>query len=200
MESARARARRALREAVLEKAVAQVSEGGWESLRMADVAAAVGVSRQTVHNEFGTKAGLGEALVHRETQLFLDAVRARLAMPDEDPLRGVEEALAHTFTEAAGNPLLHAVLTSTRGGGGSLLPLLTTRSEPLLQAASGVLRGHLQARLPEVPDASLDVVVDALVRLSVSHLVLPSSPPAETARRLTDLARTYLQSLGEPTG
>ncbi|MGQ5228634.1 helix-turn-helix domain-containing protein, partial [Streptomyces sp. yara] len=38
----------------------------WSAVRMVDVAAAAGVSRQTLYNEFGSKDGLARALVRRE--------------------------------------------------------------------------------------------------------------------------------------
>lgn len=41
---------------------------------MAEAASAAGVSRQTLYNEFGTRDELGQALVIRESDRFLDAV------------------------------------------------------------------------------------------------------------------------------
>ncbi|MFP8963472.1 TetR family transcriptional regulator, partial [Streptomyces nanhaiensis] len=39
---------------------------------MVEVAAAAGFSRQTLYSEFGSKEGLGTALVARELEAFLD--------------------------------------------------------------------------------------------------------------------------------
>ena len=39
---------------------------GWASVTMGRLADAVGVSRQTVYNEIGTKPGLAEAMILRE--------------------------------------------------------------------------------------------------------------------------------------
>ena len=42
----------------------------------------LGVSRQTVYNEFGTKHGLAQQLALRELQRFLDVVNERMAGAD----------------------------------------------------------------------------------------------------------------------
>ena len=46
----------------------------WTAVRMVDVAAAAGVSRQTLYNEFGSKDGLARALVRRAADGYLAGV------------------------------------------------------------------------------------------------------------------------------
>ncbi|MEU1127570.1 TetR family transcriptional regulator, partial [Streptomyces sp. NPDC005899] len=46
------------REALLESAHLALSTRPWAAVRMVDVAASAGVSRQNLHNEFGGKHGL----------------------------------------------------------------------------------------------------------------------------------------------
>ena len=48
---------------------------------MVDVAAAAGVSRQTLYNEFGSKEGLARALVRREADGYLAGVDGRWPAP-----------------------------------------------------------------------------------------------------------------------
>src|SRR5690606_13349312 len=57
----------AARESLLDAAYAALARRPWSAVRMVDVAAAAGVSRQTLYNEFGSKDGLARALVRRET-------------------------------------------------------------------------------------------------------------------------------------
>lgn len=188
----RARPRRRVREQALDVAQAVLVERGWEQLTVSAVAAATGVSRPTFYKEFASKSALGEALVRRETERFLDGVAEVLARHPGDAHAGISEAVRYTLLEAADNPLLHAVLTSTRAGADSLLPLLTTRSGPLLEAATGALTGWFAAHFPDLDEEAVAECADAVVRLVVSHLVLPAGDPGTTARRLARVATRYL--------
>ncbi|WP_439848975.1 TetR/AcrR family transcriptional regulator [Streptomyces griseus] len=53
------------RQALLDAALRALDEEPWRAVRMVDVAALAGVSRQTLYNEFGTKRGLAGALLRR---------------------------------------------------------------------------------------------------------------------------------------
>ena len=177
------------RDALLDAAYARTIADGWHAMRMADVAADAGLSRQTLYNEFGTKPALGEALVLRETDRFLDAITQHLH-DSATPVEAVAAAVEYTLREGAEDTLLKAVLTSAQSGD-SLLPFLT-RSEPVLHATSDVLVGFLVAEWPEFERSDVELVVDALVRLTVSHLVLPIDPPEVTAARLARLVEGFL--------
>ncbi|MEH6379323.1 helix-turn-helix domain-containing protein, partial [Streptomyces sp. KLMMK] len=69
----------AARELLLDAAFAALRTRPWNGVRMVDVAAAAGVSRQTLYNEFGSKDGLARALVRREAETFLAGVERALA-------------------------------------------------------------------------------------------------------------------------
>lgn len=189
----RADARTRLRDAMLDAAHALVVEHGWGAVRMGAIAAQVGVSRQTLHAEFGTKEALGQALVLRVTDRFLVGVAASLAPHGHDVGAAVRAAVTYTLTGAADDPLLQTVLTGTRGTGDeTLLPLLTSRGEPLLHRASGVLTGWLRSVRPELPAGLAAEVVDSVVRLVVSHAVLLLDPPEVVGGRLGRLAEAVL--------
>ncbi len=181
-ERSRARLRDDLIAAARELAVAR----GWTDVRVADVARAAGVSRQTVYNEFGDKAGLTEALAAAEVEHFVTAVRDRLAAAD-GVHAGAYAAIRHTLDEAARNPLISAMLTGAHGGADELLPYLTTRSGMVLAAAGSVVEAWLTTAAPDLPADVRRTAVDAVVRLTVSHIVLPDSPPEQTAAALADL-------------
>jgi AcrR family transcriptional regulator len=174
-------------EQALEVAQAMLVEQGWERVRFGDVAAAVGVSRPTLYAAFGNKEGLAEALVAKETDRFVAGIAEVLDSHTDDPVVAVAAAVAFTLEEAERSPLLHAILTRSRGGSDSLLPLLT-RSTPLLQTASAMLRAWFAQNVPTLPADAVEEGVDALVRLVVSHLVLPAEDPARTPERLARLA------------
>ena len=64
------------RERIVEVAVAMTTQSGWSGVTMAAVAERAGVSRQTVYNELGSKEGLAEAVILRELERFIVAMRS----------------------------------------------------------------------------------------------------------------------------
>src|SRR5918911_5530163 len=146
-----------VRDALLEAAYDAVVAGTWQKARMADVAAAAGVSRQTLYNSFGSKDALAQALTLRETERFLDAVDDALADHRGTPAEAVGVATATALRLAADNPLVKAVLTDDTDAGG-LLPLLTTRAEPILEAARARIVEHVHTDWPDLDAADVDVV------------------------------------------
>lgn len=157
---------------------------GWDAVRVQDVATAAGVSRQTIYNEFVSKAGLGEAMVLRETELFVAGISAELDKHPEDFGEAITAALGFTLRKASRNPLLKAILTSARGSHDDLLPLLTTRSEPVLTAASRVLEDYFVRHQPAVDREKIVATADAAARLTVSYIVLPLESIDVMTRRL----------------
>ncbi len=103
------------REALLNAAFRAVGRRPWGAVRMVDVAAAAGVSRQTLYNEFGNKDGLARALVRRETEAYLRGVEQALALGDDarDPADRLAAAAAWTVRVARGNALVRAALTGS---------------------------------------------------------------------------------------
>ncbi|GGZ83771.1 TetR/AcrR family transcriptional regulator [Streptomyces subrutilus] len=158
----------AARESLLDAAVAALAARPWPAVRMVDVAAAAGVSRQTLYNEFGGKAGLGRALVRLETGRYLDGVDRALAAPGSDAERLA--AVAEWTVRAAGaHPLLRALLTGARDaalpapgrapGPGELARAVRDRAVAALAPAGGARRCEL------------------VVRLALSYVVAPGEEP-----------------------
>jgi AcrR family transcriptional regulator len=181
--------RRTLRDDLLDAAAALIIERGFRRVRMQDVADAVGVSRQTVYNEFGDKWRLAEALNLRENDRYLDAVDDALNRHD-DLYSAVAAAVAYTLTTAADDPLKKAVLTGS--GSEDLLPLMTTRAEPVLFTAKRRIVAHTLRQWPHLDEAEVTDLADAVVRLTMSHVVLPMEPPDMVAARLARLVARYL--------
>lgn len=184
--------RRQVREQALFAAHGLTVDRGWSQVRMGEVAALTGVSRPTLYKEFGDKRGLGEALILRETERFLTGIAQALEEHPTDIAAGILAAVEYVLAEADASPLLRGILTSARAGDNELLPLLTTRSAPILSAATDTLvawfRGHFELDAEELADSA-----DALARLVVSHLVLPADDRTGTARRLTRVALRCLR-------
>ena len=184
--------KRAIRDELLDAAATLLTQRGYRSVRMQDVADAVGVSRQTVYNEFGDKWGLAQALVLRQNDRYLDGVDEALNSRD-DLFSAVAAAVEFTLTAAADDPFQKAILTGT--GGDDLLPLLTTQAEPVVFAARTRILEHVIRQWPDLEGAALPEIVDTAVRLTISHVVLPTEAPDVVARRI---ARVVIRYLGGP--
>jgi AcrR family transcriptional regulator len=191
-------ARQHLRDAIVDAARELAIAHGWDGVRMANVATVAGVSRQTVYNEFASKPGLAEALAQREVERFVTGVRTHLFAHGDDVRAGAYAAILHVLREAAGNPLIKAILTSARGAD-PLLPFLTTRSEMVLQTATAVLQEWARAHAPGVGAGDLAFGAESIVRLVVSHIVLPTAPVEHTAARLADFAALLVSTYATPS-
>ncbi|MEV4600660.1 TetR family transcriptional regulator [Amycolatopsis sp. NPDC049253] len=169
------------RERLLAAAAELTSAGGWANLTMGRLAADLGVSRQTVYHEVGSKAGLAEALVLRETDKLAGTVGRILANHPGDAAEGVTTAFCHIVAAARVNPLLKTVLGGQ--GGDELLPLITTRSQAVLERAVTAVTPVLRAQDPELglSEEEWSVFAETFVRLLLSHVVQPGGPVERTA-------------------
>ncbi|MFJ9555019.1 TetR family transcriptional regulator [Nocardiopsis sp. NPDC101807] len=175
------------RERLMDAACAEVVSGGWAERRMADIATAAGVSRQTLYNVFGSKEGLLQAIVVREVNALLDRVVLLLDAEDGDPAHVVSRATRLVLRAARDSPLLHAVVTGDR----DLLPVLTTRSAPLLDVLGERIAAMLNGRRPDLDPSVADAVADVNVRLTVSYALQPIDPD-EAARRVETVVHGML--------
>ncbi|MGW1073262.1 TetR/AcrR family transcriptional regulator [Streptomyces sp. NPDC002537] len=207
----------AARELLLDAAYAALDRRPWNGVRMVDVAAAAGVSRQTLYNEFGSKAGLARALVRRETEALLTGVDRALADAGADADAGARCAAATGWILRAArtNPLVRAALTGCRG---ERLPVVAAPALPAPRGPSGpppvrgtptpwaladAIRdraaravtggaGHT-APAPEVPVS--DTVLracEAAVRLTLSYVIAPAASSEEAAGQVARLVRALL--------
>jgi AcrR family transcriptional regulator len=186
-----------MRERVVDAAVALTLESGWARVTMGTVADRVGVSRQTVYNEVGTKAGLAEAMILHELDRFLGVVTLAFdAHPVGAPdalVEAIRSAAAGVLELAQDNPLLHAVVSATHGADTELLPLLTTHAESLLAAAKIVIADRIEPYDLELDEGHLEAAIDMVVRVVLSHVMQPSGPPARTADDIAWIAARVLR-------
>ncbi|MFF7733052.1 TetR family transcriptional regulator [Streptomyces sp. NPDC007984] len=131
----------AAREALLDAAYTALARRPWSAVRMVDVAAAAGVSRQTLYNEFGSKDGLARALVRREADGFLAGVDRALTGPS-DPRDRLTATAEWTASAARENLLVRAMLTgcwSERLPAPALTAVPSTSAVPAQRRADGPL-------------------------------------------------------------
>ncbi len=182
-----------LRERLLAAASELVAAGDWAGLRMAHVAAAAGVSRQTAYNEFGSKAVLGRAIVDQEIARLLAGLIADIEAAGGDPVVAARVAVHGTLVRAQADPLLRSILIGARHGD-ELAGHLTVGPNPVLPGAIERLRAYADARWPEVDAEAKDVLIETMVRAVISHVLLPLASAEEIADRFSRLTARVLAS------
>ncbi len=186
----------ALQEMIVAAAADLTVDVGWSHVTMARLAERVGVSRQTIYNEIGSKPELAEAMVLRELGLFLLGVEAGFdRYPDNLPA-ALRSAVASVLGYARDNALLQVIVSAAHGAGADLLPLLTTRSDTLIDTAKLVVHDRIDAYAEDEgddgDDYQLDITVDLIVRLVLSHVLKPSGTVEETADEIGWVASRLL--------
>ena len=181
-----------IRERIVEAAVAMTTESGWSGVTMAALAERVGVSRQTVYNELGSKEGLAEAVILRELARFLSVVEAAFDAHPDVLVDAIRAATHGVLELAQDNKLLHAVVSATHGADTELLPLLTTHSHSLLEVAKSVVTERVTPYDLGLPPDRLEVAIDVVVRVVLSHVMQPTASPEQTAADLAWIAGLVL--------
>lgn len=183
-----------LRQRIVDAAVALTSDVGWAQVTMGKLADQVGVSRQTVYNEIGTKPALAEAMILSELDRFLQVVTSAFDAHPADLVEAIRSASRGVLELARGNQLLHAVVSATHGADTELLPLLTTHAQSLLAAAKLVVGERVAPYDVGLDAEHLDAAIDMVVRVVLSHVMQPSASPADTSADIAWIAARVLRA------
>jgi AcrR family transcriptional regulator len=185
-------ARELLRDSLFDAARRLLEDRPWAQITMAEVASAAGVSRQTLYAQFGSRDEFAQQFVIREGGCFLSEVEGAIHGHLDDPTQAIRAGL-HTFLAgAAADPLVRLLLADD--GTGGMLPLITTRSGPVLAWAGARLTEAIRAGWSEVQEPDARLLADTLVRLALSYVTLPSDrSPAETAADAATLLEPYVE-------
>lgn len=159
-----------LTRALLVCAAELLAEHGSRGLRVVDVASRAGVSRQTVYNEFGNKEQLVQRVALFKVGEFLDGVRERLAR-EPHPVEALRAGVCFAFDLAQRDALARSVFSGANAE--DMLPLLTTRGQPVLALATEVVAEHVRRHWPALPPERVLLVAETIARLGVSHLLTP---------------------------
>lgn len=181
-----------IRDRILDAAVELTTTEGWAAVTMARMAAAAGVSRQTVYNEIGTKNELAEAMILRELDRFLAGVLQSFTEHPRDLIAAIRESARRVLDYAENNALLHAVVSATHGADTELLPLLTTHAESLMEGAKLVVSDQVAEYDIPLSAERLEASIDMVVRLVLSHVMQPSGSAAATADDIGWIAERVL--------
>jgi AcrR family transcriptional regulator len=181
-----------LRSATLNAMLGAITSGS--STSMSSVAARVGVSRQTLYNEFGSRDALLAALIAREDEAIVAEVAQALQRHPHDLPGGVAETVELLLGRCAEHPLTKALL----GGDPDLLPRYPTRAEPLLERSAAAMRSYARARFPGIAAPDVALLIEVVVRLVHSHIVVPRESPAVVAARVARLVERFIPGSAGP--
>jgi AcrR family transcriptional regulator len=181
------------RQRIIDAAARLTTRSGWSAVTMARLADEVGVSRQTVYNEIGSKQALAEAMILDELARFLSLVDQAFDRHPDDLVHAIRDATRDVLELAKGNTLLRAVVSATHGADTELLPLLTTHAQPLLRTAKSVIADRLAPFALPFDDRRLGAAIDVIVRVVLSHVMQPTDSPRRTADDVAWVARRILQ-------
>jgi AcrR family transcriptional regulator len=188
------------RRRIIAAAIELTARSGWSSVTMAVLAESVGVSRQTVYNEIGSKQALAEAMVHDELGRFLAVVEQAFDRDPADLAASIRGAVRAVLDLARDNALLRAIVSATHDADTDLLPLLTTHTSSLLTTAKDVLTHRLAAFDLPLDDHQLAVTIDVVVRAVLSHVMQPSDAPERTADDIAWLVGVVVSRSGAVAG
>jgi AcrR family transcriptional regulator len=182
----------AARESLLDAAYTALVRRPWSAVRMVDVAAAAGVSRQTLYNEFGSKDGLARALVRREADGYLAGVDRALTA-HSDPSERLTATAEWTTSAARESALVRAMLT---GCWSERLPSLALSAVPSTSAVPAQRRAD--GPLPS-PGDFVTLVRDRAVTVLAGRGT-PKSDTADLARSCELAVRLALSCVAAPPG
>jgi AcrR family transcriptional regulator len=181
-------ARELLRDTLFDAARHELERRGWSDVTMADVAAAAGVSRQTLYKEFGSREEFAQAFVLREAERFIAAIEGALDAHLDDPGAALTAAFGLFLTAAAEDPLIRAAIQ----GGGEMLPFVTTQGQPLVEGAAERLRWAIATRWPQAREHDVALLAECLVRLAISYATLPVASAGMTASSIAELLGPFI--------
>jgi AcrR family transcriptional regulator len=189
-------ARELLRETLFGAARDELERRAWSEITMSDIAAAAGVSRQTLYKEFGSRDEFGLAFVIHEGERFLDAVDAAVLEHRDDPRAAIGAAL-ELFLRTAGEDPLIRILLSDDGTGG-MLTFVTTQGTPVVLWATARLAATIEQGWPQAASPDVRLLSESLVRLAISYITTPSESPETTAAAVAELLGPFIdRALGK---
>jgi AcrR family transcriptional regulator len=184
------RVRAQLRTEVLDAAAANIAVNGWPSLRMQAIADAVGVSRRTLYNEFGSKPQLAQALVTRSVEHLGEVVGAAIERAEDLPSAWLDGALV-ALEHADADPVIVAVRTETAGP--DFLPLLTSAGDRSMTYLTERLVLALRTRWPSLAERESRLASHAAVRLIISYFLRSPAGHRMAAQEISEVLAGYLE-------
>ena len=175
------------RDSLLDAAFAALGSRPWTAIRMVEIAAAAGVSRQTLYNEFHSKDGLARALAMRESEAYLAGVERALDLAGRDggdPGECFAAAAGWTLRSARRSPLVRAGLTAPHAHRPPLPDLVAALHLRAVDA--------LEAGFPRLRREGIAWACEVAIRLTLSYVIAPAPTDEDACLRVAQLVRSLL--------
>lgn len=183
-----------LRDMVLRATDSLLAAQPWSAVTIAQVAGAAGVSRQTVYNEFGSRADLALAYASWAGDQLLDEVERCVADHRDDLLDALVAAFTVFLDLGAGHPLVRSL--SDRSGADNLVSTLAARQDnPIVSRAVARLADIVTTTWPALPAEPVAAASEVLVRLAISHLLQPTTSSGAAAAQVAVVMAPFLAGL-----
>jgi AcrR family transcriptional regulator len=163
---------------------------GWAATTMADVAKAAGVSRQTLYNEFGSRPALVEAYVTREIETLVDEVGVAVRTHSDNAHQALRSAFELFLKLASDEPVVQIIVADAEAG--ELNRLLTGLGQSL---ASERIAALIPQVWPQVTPGDAQLLAGSLVRLAISHSLVPSEDPGVVAANVSRMLAPFVDQI-----
>ncbi|ATD71317.1 MULTISPECIES: TetR family transcriptional regulator [Gordonia] len=165
----------------------------WSAVRMSDVAAATGVSRQTVYNEFGSRYGLAQGYAVRLASRFAGHVADSLAEHVDDVTGALRTAFTEYFTGVATDPLIASLLSGEAKP--DLMKLITTDAAPIIATAGDRLsQAFRESTWLSMPDSDIERIARAITRMALSYVAMPPEGDRDVAADLAEIIAPAIET------
>ena len=168
------------RQRIVDAALRCIARHGPSKTGLTDVAAELGVTRQTVYRHFPTTADLLDAAAVSDADAFLDKVQTHVGAARGGPIELVTEMVAYTLESLSDEWFIERSMAY-----GAVSSLAIDYAHSLLQRlpVNWEKRGYT--------DADLRSIAELLLRLIISFLHSPSDPP-RNAEEMRETLRKWV--------
>lgn len=185
-------ARALLRDSVLDAMRALLTERDWSKVTLSDVAKRVGVSRQTLYNEFGSRSGLAQGYAVRLVDKLADHVDTAIWANVGDVESALTDAVRAFFLDTAVDPLIVSLHTGEAKP--DLLRLITIDAAPITTRATARLVELFRESWVRVSLADAEILARAVVRLALSYVSMPPEADRDVPADLATLIAPFVHA------
>ncbi|MCR5977347.1 TetR family transcriptional regulator [Gordonia jinghuaiqii] len=182
-----------LRNSLLDGLHDLLTERDWSAVRMSDVAAATGVSRQTVYNEFGNRYGLAQSYAVRLAARFAGHVADSIADHAGDVTGALHTGFTEFFTGVATDPMIASLLSGEAKP--DLMKLITTDAAPIITtAADRLAEAFRDSAWLSMPEADNQRIARAITRMALSYIAMPPEGDRDVAADLAEIIAPAIEA------
>ncbi|WP_439029117.1 TetR family transcriptional regulator [Gordonia terrae] len=165
----------------------------WAAVRMSDVAAATGVSRQTVYNEFGSRYGLAQGYAVRLAGRFAGHITDSIAAHVEDVTGALQTGFSEFFAGVASDPLIASLLSGEAKP--DLMKLITTDAAPIITTGADRLADAFrESSWLSMPDSDIVRISRAITRMALSYIAMPPEGDRDVASDLAEIIAPAIEA------